>query len=148
MSPMNRVYLPLRHADLQTLASRSALPGDRAAYAVTSALIRALPVTEDEEGREYAALQDAALAAAAAGDHVVAAVDVDAGLLGPAQTPGAADPDAPASLVRLTGDLPLRRVVSLHVLDPVGERDVDADLELSWWDVTELAEVVRVVAAR
>ncbi|NHN54539.1 hypothetical protein G9U51_01935 [Calidifontibacter sp. DB0510] len=135
MSRMTRVYLPLTAVALDRLVTERQLSGNALeAYAVTRALVASLPSGEDEEGREYAAMQDAATAAAAHGAHVVAAADVDAGLV---------DDTARevASQVAVAGPIAIQRLASLHVLDPEGERDVDTDLELSWYDVTELDAV-------
>lgn len=139
MSHLTRTYLPVDADDLRVLDETGTLPErTRQAFAVTDRLRKAAP-TEDDEGLEYLATQDAATDAAARDLRVVASVDVDDGRV--TDLPDA----AAASAVRITGGPPKRHIASFHVLDPAGERDVDADLELSWYDATELALVRRVV---
>ncbi|HWC23265.1 MAG TPA: hypothetical protein VG502_13285 [Flexivirga sp.] len=140
MSNLTRTYLPLDAAELRALDETGALPErTRTAFAVTDRLRAALP-SEDDEGLEYFATQDAATDAAARDLRVIASVDVDDDVV--TELPEA---DA-ASAVRITGAPPRRRVASFHVLDPAGERDVDVDLELSWYDATELPLVREALA--
>ncbi|RNI23205.1 DUF6912 family protein [Flexivirga caeni] len=135
-----RVYLPLDVDDLEALHRTRVLPaGARAAFAVTDRLRAAAPA-EDLEGLEYLATQEAATAAAARGGRVVAAVDMR-----DEHVTDQPDGESP-SAVRVSGELPQQHVASFHVLDPAGERDVDADLELSWYDATELALVLETVS--
>ncbi|NNG40245.1 hypothetical protein HJ588_13310 [Flexivirga sp. ID2601S] len=130
-----RVYLPLDDASLAQLDESKVLDGKGIhGYAVTPELRESEP-NEDAEGLEYLAMQDAATAAAGRDLRVVAAVDLD-----PQQVGEGAHGDVDTE-VSLLGDVRLRWVASLHVLDPAGERDVDSDLELSWYDVTELPDV-------
>lgn len=132
MSNLIRTYLPLDAEELRALDETGALPArTRHAFAVTDRLRAQLP-NEDDEGLEYLATQDAATDAAARDLRVVASVDVDDD-----EVTERAESDA-ASAVRIEGAPPRRRIASFHVLDPAGERDVDADLELSWYDATEL----------
>lgn len=151
MSAATRVYLPLNMRQLRTLsAERYLSDGELEGFAVTVALVAALPSSEDEEGHEYAALQEAALAAAVRGGLVVLAADVDSAQV---EEPGQADnvedhgaageqmSQSPGRVVVREG-VALRRVVSVQVLDPANERDPSADLELSWYDVTELAHLL------
>ncbi|GGB39350.1 hypothetical protein GCM10011492_32660 [Flexivirga endophytica] len=140
MSHLIRTYLPLDDDELRTLDETGSLPERiRQAFAVTDRL-RTVAPTEDDEGLEYLATQDAATDAATRGLRVVASVDVDADRL--TDLPDADLPDAhAASAVQITGAPPKRHIASFHVLDPAGERDVDVDLELSWYDATELALV-------
>ncbi|NYJ73997.1 DUF6912 family protein [Allobranchiibius huperziae] len=136
---MKRVYLPLTASQLHTLQGTRRLPDDElVGFAVTELLTETLPASEDDEGREYAALQEAALQSASRGGRVVVAADVDDELV---QPPAAGDEGSPGRVLVREG-LDLRRVVSLQVLDPAGERDPDSDLDLSWYDVTELAQLL------
>lgn len=139
MSHLIRTYLPLDADELHALDETGALPDrPRDAFAVTERLRAAAPA-EDDEGLEYLATQDAATQAAARDLRVVAAVDVDGDRVTDL-------PDAQvASAVRIEGAPPRRHVASFHVLDPAGERDVDIDLELSWYDATELSLVRRTI---
>ncbi len=140
MSRIVRVYVPMDGPHLRHLATTSVLPmDDQVAYAVTDTFRSTMPSSEDQEGLEYAVLQDAATAAAARGWRVVAAADVD-----DASASDADGTDEPALTV-VRGEIPRRHFASLHVLDPAGERDPDSDLELSWYDITELDEVVRLL---
>lgn len=135
MSNLIRAYLPLDADELRALDETGTLPErPRTAFAVTDKLRVAQP-TEDDEGLEYLATQDAATDAAARDLRVVAAVDVDSDLV-----TERSDTDT-VSAVRVSGAPPRRRIASFHVLDPAGERDVDVDLELSWYDATELSLV-------
>lgn len=135
MSHLIRTYLPLDADELRTLEETGALPErPRNAFAVTDKLRIAQP-TEDDEGLEYLATQDAATDAAARDLRVIASVDMEEDLV-----TGRSDTDV-VSAVRVSGAPPRRRIASFHVLDPAGERDVEVDLELSWYDATELAVV-------
>lgn len=135
-----RVYLPTSLDRLASLRDERRVDGPLIAYAPTPALAAAVGGNPDEEELEYAAIQEAAVVAAALGDDVVAAIDVPSNQLTVAiQDRGPAD--SPAA-VRFPGPILLRQVVSLHRLDPPGSRDADADLELSWYDVTELPALV------
>lgn len=139
-----RVYLPLGPTGVRTLHQDK---GIRAAdgYAVTTALERAHP-EEDEEGLEYLALQDALAAGLAARESrtalvVVAAADVPSDRLD-LRAPTTA---APLSRLALRDAVPLGRVVALHVEEPPAGASEEPDL--LWYDVTELAEVVRLTAS-
>lgn len=135
-----RVYLPTSLDRLTALRDERRLDGPLIAYAPTPALAAAVGGNPDEEELEYAATQEAATVAAALGDDVVAAVDIPSGELAEA-IKHSGPPDSPAA-VRLVGPVLLRQVVSLHRLDPPGQRDPDSDLELSWYDVTELVALL------
>nr|WP_145225954.1 hypothetical protein [Rudaeicoccus suwonensis] len=124
--------------ELSASRSLSALPV--AGFAVTPELRSAHP-GEDDEGWEYLAMQDAATGAAGRGLRVVAAADLPDSSVGEG-----ASSDDPAE-VTIIDEVSLRRIASLHVLDPAGERDVDSDFELSWYDVTELDVVIDLVRA-
>lgn len=136
MKTLSRVYLPLQKADLETLRSTKELPGEAlAVHTVTSALITAFP-TEDHESLEYTALQDAAIVSAGQGPRIlIAAADVDPDLV----MEGASEMDTSATI---RGPLALPRVISLHLGDEGDDGSDEADIELSWYDVTEIDEVL------
>ncbi|HET7399995.1 MAG TPA: hypothetical protein VFJ94_15880 [Intrasporangium sp.] len=163
-----RVYVPVGRRSLAHLAEAGVLEAapERpvAAYAVTPELSAGAPAA-DVEDLEYAAFCDAVRAAAAARDlpgdrRVVLAADADPGQLLPgAARPaggggvaGGADRQATASRVSLVGPLRLERVASCHVDEephgsgPPGAEDGPLPLELLWYDVTELAEVRRLLS--
>lgn len=131
-----RVYLALSRAVLRALASGGSVPAGPA-RAVTPE-VRVANSGLDEEGCEYVAFCDAVAAAGAirerAGDRrIVAAADIDPDLV--IETKSG---DGPAgSLVQLIGQVPLRRIVSIHV----DELEAAPDDELLWYDVTELDTV-------
>lgn len=137
MSSLTRVYVPLSADDLDQLADTGQLPGaDREVHGVTTKLERVQP-GEDREGWEFLALQEAA-GRAPGSRIVVGAADLPSGQVAPAVS-GA------ASAMRVTGPVLRRYVVSLHVGDE-GEVVTDEDdVELSWYDITELDEVRRLV---
>ncbi len=136
---MRRVYLPLTASQLQALRDTRRIGDEElVGFAVTALLTASLPASEDDEGQEYAALQEAALESASRGGRVVVAADVDDEQV---QPPDAGDEGSPGRVLVREG-LDLRRVVSLQVLDAAGERDPDSDLDLSWYDVTELADLL------
>ena len=138
---MRRVYLPLTAGQLRELQDTRRIADDGlVGFAVTRLLIESLPASEDDEGHEYAALQEAALESASCGGRVVVAADVDDEQV--RSTSG--DEGSPGRLLVDEG-LDLRRIVSLQVLDPAGERDPDSDLDLSWYDVTELSHLLLVL---
>lgn len=143
-----RIYLPLTPTDVARLV-RTGEVSPSSAYAVTPALRSDLP-GGDEEEREYVAMGDATVAAGelrdsvagtasarGGGRRVVAAADVDT--VAVVVTP--ARPGEARSLVALDGPVPLRRVVSFHLDEEPG-----GDGDLLWYDVTELAEVARLVS--
>ncbi len=143
---VRRVYLPVSTSAMTAMERDRELGGDPAVgFAVTEALTASLPSAEDEEGQEYASLQEAAAYAADHGLRVIAAADLDIHQIEQTATLDAGAPDVLARVEVLDG-VPRRRIVSLHVLDPVDERDPAGDFELSWYDVTELAEVLRSVS--
>lgn len=143
-----RVYLPLSAADLACLAGPQGCVDVPTGYAATAALQRAHP-GEDVELMEHAAFTAAAAAATAAvgagasagrqgsadapARRVVGAADVDRGGLRDDRDPG--DP----ARVRLLGGVPLERFAAFHVDEQPGAVD------LSWYDLTELEQVVALV---
>lgn len=135
MRTTTRVYLPLTAADLEALDDGQALPGDRRdAYAVTTTVQRAQP-HEDPEVLEYGALQDAALASGTGGGRiVVAAADVE-------QPTVHERDEGIESAVTIDGPVALARVASLHLGDDGQDVSGEEDVELSWYDVTEVSLV-------
>lgn len=138
MADLVRIYLPLTPDQCRELARERRLPGGLAGYAVTES-VRASDPGGDQESWEYAALQDAAAAAHAARRPViVAAVDVDRHQVD--------DRPSTGSQVTVAGAVTLPRVAALHVGDDVLGGEVSAgpgeEIELSWYDTTELEHLV------
>lgn len=138
--PTRRVYLPVSPEALAALVSTGELgPTPLAANAVTSALGRpGLTVDEEElEHEAWAAAAEAASDLSVGGSRrrVIASADVDS-----ANVLEGAGSD-PAS-VTLGAKVPLRRIVSFHVDEHAGGREVT---DLLWYDVTELPDVARLV---
>lgn len=132
-----RVYVSLTPAQVRDLGSGSVDASSLPAFAVTPQLREALPAgpnaSEAQEEWENRAMQDAAAAGAA--PVCVTALDV----------PAAAVDPGPMSLpaqVTLTGRIALDQVVSFHVGDAGVQPQPDEEIELSWYDVTELDDVV------
>lgn len=159
--PRTRVYLPVTGADLTTLQRERSLPGPRPACAVTRALEQSQKGAEEEE-LEYLALQQAAQgavsAAAEAGEPVVvAAADVEPEDVSGVDTPvGQLRDGRLAGSVTVTEAVKLARIASFHVSDDValppapaegddGVQEIE-EMELSWYDVTELPAIVGLVA--
>lgn len=143
MSAAIRVYLPLSTQQLGTLSvDRKLSTPELTGFAVTPRLLSTLGSVEDDESGEYAALQEAAFQVTVQVGRVVAAADIEA-----AQVDARIDslPDAAAGQVMVRGGLELRRIVSLQVLDPVNERDPGTELDLSWYDVTELSQLLEIL---
>ncbi|MCL1869352.1 MAG: hypothetical protein FWF90_02935 [Promicromonosporaceae bacterium] len=126
-----RLYVPATLDELDSAAVTAAaatwtVPG-RPAHAVTAALSRLWP-DEDEEGLEWyaflAAAHDSLLRIAEAGGalplRVVVTVEVPDDVVQPAHE---AD-GAPASQVVVTQDLPVTRVVAVHVDEPTASDDI------------------------
>lgn len=140
-----RCYVPLSPDQLETLRDDRRLPGPLAATAVTSAVRSANPAADLEEW-EYTALQEAAADLADRGEPVIlAAVDL---------TEDRVDLDTAGSDASVTvGDVDLPRVAALHLGDDVVTSDPQArpgpgeEVELSWYDTTELAHVVDLAKA-
>jgi hypothetical protein len=145
---VTRIYLPLGSAACRALSERRLLDGTPlAAHAVT----RALEVTRPgvgEEVYEHLALQAAARTALeearSNGDRVVvAAADVDTDLV----EDRAGQKDDPSS-VQITDVVPLQRIASFHVADSdiaLSAPAEDEDLELSWYDATELSVLLELL---
>ncbi len=144
-----RVYLALGAPGLAVLAARG--ESDAAVTAVTATERRQRP-DEDEETLEYEALWRAA--GRCPGRPCVGAADV------PAAWVLAQDAGGEPGVLALDRPVPRERVVSIHVALHVAgdEPDLDADgadrddadrddAELSWYDITEIAEVNALLAA-
>lgn len=130
---MTRIYCPVTYNVLSALRDGQAVSVPLA-VAVTPALI-ALAPDEDLEGHEHIATQLAA--ASAQSDPIIVAVfDVAGAIVKPLE--GASVPGQ----VQLTSDVEARRLACLLIAD-VGERvSDDADLELSWYDASEVGLVL------
>lgn len=142
-----RCYLPLSPDQVEQLHTDRRLDGPLEAYVVTQD-IRAARAGADDEAWEFDALQAAARSLQEAGAPVIVA----------AADPGEQQVDlgAGANPVRLA-ELDLPRVAALHVGDDVvtgepGQVIVsEGAIELSWYDTTEIAQVIelaREVGAR
>lgn len=139
-----RVYIPLTAEQCKGLArDRRIALAPPIGHAVTRALTVAQPGL-DQDDLEHLALQEAAMAALqtarGSGDRVVvAAADVDPSVV----EDGAGQQDSP-SRVRVLEYLELQRVASFHLGDHQGSAadDDDSELELSWYDATELDALV------
>lgn len=133
-----RCYLPLSADGAAELHEQGSLAGDLVAFVVTDSVRRSDP-GGDDEAWEYAALQDAAAYCRQEGLPVlVAAADVGRDTI--------EDTGRTGSRVMVHGPVGLPRVASLHLGDDlVGEvatvSSSAAVIELSWYDVTELADV-------
>lgn len=154
MSQPIRVYVSATIPMLARLRDEGSLAAD-AAYAVTPALRAELGETDEEE-LSYAAYRLAADASlrllrhdpAAPRRRVVVAADVPtepAGSLGPDGTGGE------AGVVRVTGQVMAAAVAAIHVDGAAAEPEVAAavaagddsvDLELEWYDVSELPQLL------
>lgn len=144
VQPQIRCYLPLGGELAEGLHRQGSLEGDLVAFVVTQS-VRGSDPGGDEESWEYAALQDAARYCQQEGIAVVvAAADVARDTI---------DDAAPAgSRVTVRGPVARARVAALHVGDDVlgdaaaragtGPGGTGPEIELSWYDATELADVV------
>ncbi|MBT9255883.1 hypothetical protein KMZ32_10395 [Phycicoccus sp. MAQZ13P-2] len=138
---LTRVYLPLTAADLEALADGRDLGTPPVpAHGVTPALGTPGLVTDEEE-LEHLAWEAAADEADALRDgderRVVASADLDAGVV---SVP--ADGDVP-SRVELLAVVPRSRIVSFHVDESAGDTGT---ADLLWFDVTELGDVLDLLA--
>ncbi|KRF24205.1 MULTISPECIES: hypothetical protein [unclassified Phycicoccus] len=136
-----RIYVPLLPEAVRRLAAdREIGPAPVAAFGVTERIERADPTGLEEEW-EYAALTEAADAAAllqgtTVAKRVVAAADVD---------PGAVSSDGTReslAAVTVASPVSLRQVVSFHVDEEAGDQGME---DLLWYDATELDEVLRLL---
>lgn len=126
-----RVFVPASLAGLTELARTGTLPAGTG-YTATARLAAALPDLDEEE-LDYQAMCDAVEAAGRprGGRRIVVACDV------PALALTDADDDS-GTLVTMPAGIEHTRLAALFVDDP-GAGD---DEELSWYDVTELADVI------
>lgn len=141
-----RCYVPLQVEQLTTLRDDRRLTGPLRATAVTRS-VRAANPSGDTEEWEHVAIQAAARGMLVEGHPViVAAVDLEDTEVDASRAEG--------PQVRV-GDLPLPRVAALHLGDDVvtGDRsalpapDDEEEIELSWYDTTEIEHVVELAAA-
>jgi hypothetical protein len=138
-APVTRLYLPLRPEQVLALREDRRLEPPLTAFAVTQDMRDARPDADAEEW-EYAALQQAAGHAHAAGQPViVAAADVE--------TDQVDSGSGTSAMVEVSGTVTLPRVAALHVGDDVVADGlvIDPDsqeIELSWYDTTELDHLV------
>jgi hypothetical protein len=136
-----RIYVPLLPDAVRRLAAEREIgPAPVAAFGVTERIERAHPTGLEEEW-EYAALTEAAEAAAllqgtTVAKRVVAAADVDPGVVSSDGTRES------LAAVTVSGAVPLRQVVSFHVDEEAGDQGME---DLLWYDATELAEVLRLL---
>jgi hypothetical protein len=134
-----RIYLPLAPDGVRRLAAERQIgPAPVAAFSVTERVERADPTGLEEEW-EYAALTEAADAAAVlqgttVAKRVVAAADVDPGWV---STDGGRDGLA---AVTVSSAVPLALIVSFHVDEAAGDQGMK---DVLWYDATELDEVLR-----
>lgn len=138
-----RVYLPLSPERCRELHTGRRVSGPLPGFTVTES-VRGLDPGGDEEGWEHAALQDAAQSCLDAGQPViVAAVDLDRVQLD--------DGSATGSRIEVLGAVSLPRVAAFQVGDDVLSRDdapdldPESEIELSWYDTTELSHLVSLV---
>lgn len=136
-----RCYLPLRVDQLTQLRDERRLTGPLRATAVTRSVRAAAPSGDTEEW-EHVAIQAAARGMLVDGHPVIiAAVDLVDGEVDATRAEG--------PQVRV-GEVPLPRVAALHLGDDVvtGDRsslppsDGEDEIELSWYDTTEIEHVV------
>lgn len=142
-----RIYLPLTHDQLRSLAA------DRVLAAPVLGLAPTLSRTDSrtaaaaaEEEAEFAAFSAAAERAGGAGRRVIAAADVPPGSLEQRAGGGdrAGDLGDGVLQVRTTADLPVRLIVSLHIDEATAETEnaSGAAPDLLWYDITELDAVI------
>jgi hypothetical protein len=131
-----RVYVPATLALVRAYAQAGLVPAPTPAHAVTEELRAAWPDGSEEEW-EYAALTEAAAAAAALvgarGRRVVLVAEA------PAVAPRS------GTEVRVTGDIAFSALAAIHAdTDEVDLADPEADLpDLGWFGVQELADLLR-----
>lgn len=138
-----RCYVPVTLEQLVRLRDDRTLPGPLDAYAVTDA-VRAGNPSGDGEEWEHAAMQEAARRQVDDGvPVVVAAVDIVADRLRRGDGTGARVE---------VGDVDLPRVAALHLGDDVvtgrpSAPEPEVEVELSWYDTTELTHVIELAEA-
>jgi hypothetical protein len=134
-----RIYLPLTHDQLRSLAADRRLVAPLEGYAAGSpgrVDARISPAAAEEEGEYLAFVAAAAHATTLSGAsrRVIASADIAPGSV---RESGTASPGGGPVAVLLGEDVPLRAVVSLHV----DEAD-SAEPDLLWYDITELDAVL------
>jgi hypothetical protein len=142
MSGEVRVYLPLQPEHLVALQDGEELEVGLRGFAVTEQIRRAL-AGDDVEEQEFLALQQAASAARATGAVVlIGAADV------PATALTQAGNDEPALQVAVA--LEAKDFASFHLDDAALGRsetapsaDADESIDLSWYDVSEMSQILR-----
>ncbi|MGB3187670.1 MAG: hypothetical protein WBG36_01785 [Ornithinimicrobium sp.] len=145
MAAAKRAYLPVEREQLAYLHSGGAIASGAVAFCVTDELRSASPASNEEE-LEFVALQHAARHAIVAGRPVIiAAVDL----------PDSAVDTCAGSPCVVPADVPADEVVSFHlsdnaltgsaetVLEPGEEIEGQQSVELSWFDITELSQILR-----
>lgn len=139
-----RCYVPMTPDHLRTLLEERRVAGPLPATTVTASVRAADPAGELEEW-EHAALQAAARERLDAGlPVVVAAVDLT-------EDHVSMDDDTGSAAVTV-GDVDLPRVAALLLGDDVVSTDAASrpapgdEVELSWYDTTELAHVVELTS--
>jgi hypothetical protein len=140
-----RCYVPLSAAQLAQLRDTRRLAGPLPGYAVTDEVRAGAPAGDRDEW-EHTALQEAAAGVLASSAPVLlAAVDLEESHVDRGSTTGA----------RIgVGDIDLPRVAALHLGDDVVSGDPAAlpgpgeEVELSWYDTTEIDHVLDLVRAR
>lgn len=137
-----RCYLPLSLEQLQQLHRERQLSGPLAATTVTDEVRSQLPEADEEEA-EHEVAQVAAERLVADGMPVVlVAADIEGGEVSPGEGPWA----------EVSG-VTLPRVAALYLGEDVvaadrGPRpDPDEELQLSWFDTTELEQVIALAAS-
>lgn len=136
-----RIYVPMTTDGVRRLAAdRRIGPAPVAAFSVTERIERADPTGLEEEW-EYAALTEAADAAAAlqgttVAKRIVASADVDPGWV---STDGGR---AGLAAVIVSNAVPLALIASFHVDETAGDQGME---DLLWYDATELDEVLRLL---
>ncbi len=135
-----RIYLPLDDAALAALATTRELgEPPLGAFAVTDA-VRSAVGGDDAEIHEFAASQEAAAYAIGHDALVIGAADLSS---------AAVLTDGGDAQVEVKGAIPLARFASFHLIDRAAhEAEPDAELELSWFDATELELLRSVIAAQ
>lgn len=142
-----RIYLPLTHDQLRSLAADRRLVAPLEGYAAGSpgrvdARISPTAAEEEAEYLAFVAASEHAASLSAGARRVIASADV-----APGAVRESSDPQTGPVAVLLGEDVPLRTVVSLHV-DEAGAADADEnadendDPDLLWYDITELATVL------
>ncbi len=140
MSPIVRCYLPLTPAQLVVLHRTRRLQESLTAFTAWTPSAGEGGREHDEEG-EHAALQSAARHVLSRGGPViVAAADLERSVLDGLEVSGS------GSVAQVGSEVTLPRVAALHVGDDVLGQSLaaadDEEIELSWYDTTEVDHLV------